>query len=165
MTTYTEIDSILQSLGRLPIISDKTHPIGFVARLVFFVMGFAPKHLKEFFFYGSVSTISGVMYLPIGSTASNQEFRRTVTYRHEMVHLRQAKTNFMFQLRYVLSPSFRLRMEAEAYMTTHHAEGYLTLDQVTETIWDYYYTCESLETVRATCFEFLVLEKRRYTDG
>jgi hypothetical protein len=138
-----------------PVISDKNHPIGLTARLVFFVMSFAPANVKEFFFDHSVSAISGRIYLPVGSTVHPEDFRETVTYRHEMVHIRQAGEQLFWQLRYVLFPGFRLRAEAEAYMTTHHAEGYLTLDQVAETIWEYYYTCQTLDEVRKVCFERL----------
>lgn len=105
-----------------------------LAMLVFAVMHMIPKSWSEFFWYGSVTVIDDVIYLPLGATQTPESFEKTVTYRHEMVHVAQRERHHFWQTRYVLSPAFRLEAEAEAYALAQVQEGAMTVAQAVAVI-------------------------------
>lgn len=133
-----------------------------LARIAFFFMSIIPARWSDFFWYRSVSVIDGVIYLPVGDEyfwGKPDAFRLTPTYRHELIHIEQAKRKMFWQLRYVLSPAFRIDAEAEAYTRVQIAEGRLSIDNVVDIIaTNYFPLWETRESIREAVWKYIIQE-------
>lgn len=114
-------------------VTDKENPLTWQARIVFWaIRTFATKAFKHIFFDLTVSAIDGVIYHPVGC------FPSFPVLCHEEEHIRRAAQTRFWQIKYLLSPSFRLKEEIIAYRWNYDAGT--KIEHILDVLVEYYST-------------------------